>query len=84
MDESTARANVAALHRLAAGYGISGLRFASPGRLIGHMHEDRDLTDMALFQRDVEDTLGRHVDFFTDDLIDKPGVSADLLAARPL
>lgn len=76
--------NAATLHRLAAGYGISDLRFASPGRLIGHMHENRDLTDMGLFQRDVEDLLGKHVDFFTDGLIDKPGVSADLLAARSL
>jgi hypothetical protein len=84
LDEVTARANAESLHRLGAGYGISDLRFASPGRLIGHMDEHRDLTDMALFQRDVEDLLGKHIDFFTDGLIGKPGVSADLLTARPL
>ena len=71
LDEVTARANAAALHRVGAGYGISELRFASLGRLIGHMDEDRDLTDMALFQRDVEDLLGKHIDFFTDGLIGK-------------
>ena len=84
LDEVTARANAESLHRLGAGYGISDLRFASPGRLIGHMDEHRDLTDMALFQRDVEDLLGKHIDFFTDGLIGKPGVSVDLLTARPL
>lgn len=84
LDEATARANVDALRRLAANYGISELRFASPGRIIGHLADDRDVGDMVLFQRDVEDLLGAHVDFFTDGLIGKPGVSADLLAARPL
>ncbi len=39
---------------------------------------------MALFQRDIEDLLGGHADFFTDGVLGKPGVSADLLAARPL
>jgi hypothetical protein len=39
---------------------------------------------MALFQRDIEDLLGVHADFFTDGLLGKPGVSADLLAAHAL
>ena len=84
LDEATARANADALHRLGAGYGVSRLRFASPGRLIGHLDEDRDLGDMADFQIAVEDLLGKHADFFTDGLIGKPGVSSDLLSARPL
>ena len=84
LDEATARSNAEMLRQLGARYGITGLRFASTGRLIGHMAEERDLTDMALFQRDIEDVLGKHADFFTDGLIGKPGVSADLLAATPL
>lgn len=84
LDEATARANADALRGLAAGYGISDLRFASLGRIIGHFAEDRDLGDMVMFQRDVEDLLGAHADFFTDGLAGKPGVSADLLTARSL
>lgn len=84
LDETTARANAVALHRLGARHGVSELRFASLGRLIGHLDEDRGMGDMALFQRDVEDLLGAHADFFTDGLLGKPGVSADLLSARPL
>lgn len=72
------------LRRIGAGYGVSNLRFASPGRILGHLHEDRGLADMALFQRDIEDLLGAHAEFFTDALLGKPGVSADLLAARAL
>ena len=41
-------------------------------------------TTLVLFQRDIEDLLGVHADFFTDRLIGKPGVTADLLTARPL
>jgi hypothetical protein len=84
LDEATARANADALHRLGAGYGVSNLRFASPGRILGHLDDDRGLADMALFQRDIEDLLGAHADFFTDGLLGKPGVSADLLAAQAL
>jgi hypothetical protein len=84
LDEATARANAAALYRLGAVYGVSNLRFASAGRLLGHLDEDRGLADMALFQRDIEDLLGVHADFFTDGLLGKPGVGADLLAARSL
>jgi hypothetical protein len=84
LDEPTARANADALRRLAAEHGVSDLRFASPGRIIGHLADDRDLADMALFQRDIEDALGAHADFFTDGLLGKPGISEDLLAARPL
>lgn len=84
LDEATARANAGALHHLAAQHGISDLRFASLGRLIGHMDADRDLGDMADFQLAIEDLLGRHADFFTDGLIGKPGVSLDLASARPV
>lgn len=84
LDEATARANADALRRLATEYGVSDLRFAGPGRLIGHMDDDRGLGDMADLQLAIEDLLGKHADFFTDGLIGKPGVSPDLLTARPL
>lgn len=84
LDEATARQNADALRRLGAEYGVSALRFASLGRIIGHLDEDRGMGDMVLFQRDIEDLLGVHADFFTDRLIGQPGVTADLLTARPL
>lgn len=84
LDEAKARQNADALRRLGLEYGVSDLRFASPGRIIGHLADDRGMGDMVLFQRDIEDLLGVHADFFTDGLIGKPGVSADLLTARPL
>lgn len=84
LDEATARANADALHTLGLEYAVTELKFAPTGRLIGHMDEDRGLGDMADFQIAIEDMLGKHADFFTDGLIGKPGVSADLLAARPL
>lgn len=84
LDEATARANANALHHLGTQFGVSDLRFASPGRLIGHMDEDRDLGDMADFQLAIEEVLGKHAHFFTDGLIGKPGVSQDLISARPV
>ncbi len=66
------------------------MRASDGGRVAGGVALDRlpprpvsRFADMALFQRDVEDLLGKRVDFLTDGLFDKPGVSADLLAARP-
>ncbi len=48
------------------------------------MAEERDSGDMADFELAIEELLGKHADFFTDALLGKPGVSPDLLAARPL
>lgn len=62
---------------------MSALRFASLGRIVDHLDDDRGMGDMALLQRDIEDVLGAHADFFTDALLGKPGVSVDLLTARP-
>jgi hypothetical protein len=84
LDEQTARANVDALRRIAGEHGISALRFAAPGRLVGHLDEDRDMGDMADFQIAVEKLLDRYVDLFTDRVLSHAHVSADLVAARPL
>ncbi|MGH3264118.1 MAG: hypothetical protein ACRDNS_19220 [Trebonia sp.] len=84
LDEQTARANADALHRVAAEYGITALRFASPGRLVGHMDDDRDMGDMVDFQLAVEDLLDRYIDLFTDRVLSHPHASPDLVAARPL
>lgn len=84
LDEETARANADALAHVGAEHGITALRFASPGRLVGHLDIDRDMGDMADFVLAVEDLLGRHADIFTDRVLSKPHVSPDLVAAQPL
>ncbi|HEX3816284.1 MAG TPA: hypothetical protein VHX59_25875 [Mycobacteriales bacterium] len=43
LDEATARAHAAELRALAAAHGITNLRFASTGRLLGHLEPDRDI-----------------------------------------
>lgn len=84
LDEQTARDNAGVLHRLGARHGITALRFASPGRLVGHVDEDRDMMDMADFMADVEDELGRRTYIISDRVLKNPGVSADVVLAQPL
>ena len=55
------RSHAAQLVELAAEHGITGLAFASPGRLRGHVGDDRDLFDMFEFQRAARDLLGAEV-----------------------
>ncbi|MBN9609217.1 MAG: hypothetical protein BGO26_03875 [Actinobacteria bacterium 69-20] len=84
LDEQTARENADALRRIAAKYGISALRFAALGRLVGRVDDDRGMGDLADFQLAVEQLLGRYVDVFADRVLDNPNVSADLVAATAL
>jgi hypothetical protein len=84
LDEATARALSDRLYALAAEHGISQLRFASSGRLVGHIAEDRDSIDTAAFEVAVQDTLGYSAGLFSDRVLSKPRVSPDLVAARPL
>jgi hypothetical protein len=72
------------LRALAARHGITGLRFASPGRLVGHLAEDRDAFDVADFELAVIDLLGTEVRLYSDRVLGKRNVSPDLAAARPL
>ena len=46
-DEALVRSHGPELALLAAEHGISDLRFASTGRLIGHVADDRDMFDVA-------------------------------------
>lgn len=84
LDEQTARDNAETLHRIGARHGITALRFASPGRLVGHVDDDRDMGDMADFMADVEDQLDRRTYMISDRVLTKPNVSPDLPAAQPL
>lgn len=72
------------LVELATRHGISGLAFASPGRLLGHVASDRDLFDMFEFQRAATDLLGATVTVYSDGALRNEHVSPDLVNATPL
>jgi hypothetical protein len=82
--EQQVRARAAELVELAARHGISGLAFASPGRLRGHVGERRDLFDMFEFQRDATLLLGAEVALYSDGALANEHVSPDLVTATPL
>jgi len=84
LDEATARAHAAELRALAARHGITNLRFASDGRLLGHLEPDRDLADTADFEIAGEARFQRSFFLISDRVLRKPRVSPDLLTATPL
>jgi hypothetical protein len=82
--EQQVRSHASQLVTLAARYGITGLAFASPGRLRGHLADDRDLFDMFEFQRAATDLLGADVTLYSDGALANDHVSPDLATASPL
>jgi hypothetical protein len=82
--ERQVRSRAAELVDLARQHGITDLAFASPGRLRGHIADDRDLFDMFEFQRDATDLLGAEITVYSDGALRNDHVSADLTAATPL
>ncbi len=82
--ERQVRSHAAGLVELAARHGITALAFASPGRLRGHLADDRDLFDMFEFQRAATDLLGAEVTVYSDGALRNQHVSPDLVAATPL
>ncbi|MGH3501378.1 MAG: hypothetical protein ACRDQA_10900 [Nocardioidaceae bacterium] len=84
LDEATATAHADDLAALAAEHGITNLRFAAPGRLVGHVAADRDLMDVAAFEMAAVERLRAELHLYSDGVFGKPHVSPDLLSARPL
>ena len=82
--EEQVRSQSGELIGLAARHGITGLAFASPGRLRGHVAEGRDLSDVFEFQRAATDLLGAEVMVFSDGALGNEHVSPDLVTAVPL
>jgi hypothetical protein len=82
--EQQVRSHAAQLVDLAARHGITGLAYASPGRLRGHIADNRDLFDMFEFQRAATDLLGAEVALFSDGALRNDHVSPDLATATPL
>lgn len=83
-DEAAVRSRGEELRELAAHHGISELRFASPGRLVGHVAEDRDALDTADFEIAARALLGAEIGLFSDRVLGKQHVSPDLLTAQPV
>src|SRR5271165_1598601 len=81
--ERQVRSHAAELVELAARHGMTALAFASPGRLRGHLADDRDLFDMFEFQRAAADLLGAEVTVYSDGALRNQHVSPDLVAATP-
>ncbi len=83
-DEAAVRAHREALRALAAQHGIGELRFASPGRLVGHVAEDKDALDTADFEIAARALLGAEIGLFSDRVLSEQHVSPDLIAAQPV
>lgn len=83
-DERLVRAHARELLALAAEHGIHDLRFASAGRLVGHVEQARDALDMAEFAAAAERLLGAEVSLFSDAVLDEPNVSPDLVHVQAL
>jgi hypothetical protein len=83
-DEALVRTRWDQLRALATEHGVTDLRYASPGRLVGHVSQDKDLFDMVEFGLAATDLLAARVSMFSDAVLDHPHVSKDLEDARPL
>lgn len=84
VSETAVRARARELHELAAEYGIVSLRFASSGRLVGSIADDRDAFDVADFELAAVRLLGAEVRLYSDRVLSKPNVSPDLIGASVL
>jgi hypothetical protein len=82
--EAAVRAYGEELQALAAEHGIADLRFASAGRLVGHVAEDRDTFDVIDFEIAAMELLAAEVMLFSDGVLGNRNVSPDLVAATPL
>jgi len=82
--EQQVRSHARQLVSLAARHGITDLACASPGRLRGHVADDRDLFDMFEFQRAATSLLGAEIALYSDGALNNDHVSPDLAAAAPL
>lgn len=83
-DRARVQAHVDELREVADHHGITDLRFASPGRLVGRVADDRDALDVSRFELAAAELLGAAASLYSDAVLDKPNVSPDLLTAEPL
>jgi hypothetical protein len=82
--ELQVRGYAAQLVELAALHGITGLAFASAGKLLGQLDDAHDLFDMFEFQRAATELVGGEVILFSVGVLGNENVSPDLQSATPL
>jgi hypothetical protein len=68
--EQQVRSHAASLIAIAAQHGITRLAYASPGRLRGHIADDRDLFDMFEFQRAATSLLHADITMYSDGALE--------------
>lgn len=83
-DEATVRAHADELKRIGELHGVHGLRFASAGRLVGLLDDDRDALDAVAFEIAASELLGAPVGLFSERVLSKANVSPDLVNSSPL
>jgi hypothetical protein len=84
LDEATAAKLAEPLKAIAARHGITNLRFASEGRLLGHVTGAVGLMDTVKFQIEAAAELDAKFFLISDRVLGNRGVSPDLLTATPL
>ena len=83
LDEVTARAHAGELRELGTEHGITNLRFASAGRLVGTAGDDETYDGIG-FEVAAQGLLHADVMLIADRVLARPGASQDLVAASPL
>src|SRR5258706_14526035 len=78
------RRHASDLIALAVRHGVSALRVAGPGRLVGHLADERDSFDVADFETAAEALLGADIVLFSDGVLGKQNVSPELGTGTPL
>lgn len=82
--EVSLRVHAGSLKKLAQRYGISQLRLAADGKLVGHVAEDRDAFNVIDFELEAVRLLRAEVRLYPDRVLDNDNVSPELISARPL
>jgi hypothetical protein len=82
--EQQVRNHARQLVSLAARHGITDLAFASPGRLRGHVADDRDLFDMFEFQRAATSLLSAEIALHSDGALKNDHVRPGLAGVAAL
>jgi len=78
------RSHAAELVQVAVRHGITAQAFASPGRLRGHVADDRDLSGMFEIQRAAADLPGAEGTVYPDGALRHQHASPDLVTITSL
>lgn len=79
-DQALIRAHIV-LTALVARHGITELRYASAGRLVSRVADDKDMFDIATYDVEAADLLGASVMLFSEGVV-VPAATVSLRSAR--